>query len=144
MSSAFELHPTLAADTLSVATLPISELRLMKDARFPWCILIPRVQGLTEWHQLPAGTHDPLMAEIKVVSEVLLAEPAITKLNVGALGNRVPQLHIHVLGRHPGDPAWPDPVWGFGTPEPYEDGSADGFIARLLVGLSALTASGCQ
>ncbi len=131
MSTAFELHPVLARDTLPVAALPTAELRLMNDARFPWCILIPRIHGLTEWHHLPAEIYPPLMAEIKAVSEVLLAETGITKLNLGALGNRVPQLHIHVLGRHPDDPAWPDPVWGFGSPDPYPAGAADGLIARL-------------
>lgn len=131
MSVEFELHPTLARDTLPVAILSTSELRLMNDARFPWCILIPRIHGLTEWHHLPVLAQESLMVEMTSVSEVLLAESAITKLNVGALGNRVPQLHIHVLGRHPGDPAWPDPVWGFGSPQPYENGTAAALIARL-------------
>ena len=138
MSSSFELHPTLAVDTLPVAVLASSELRLMNDARFPWCLLIPRIAGLTEWHQLPAPMHAPLMAEITAVSEVLLAEPAITKLNLGALGNRIPQLHIHVLGRHPQDPAWPDPVWGFGTAEPYGPDSATALIQRLRTAVHPL------
>ncbi len=127
----FELHPRLARDTLPVASLGLSELLLMNDARFPWCILVPRRAGLREWHHLPATEQTRLMAEIEQVSEVLEALPGITKLNVGALGNLVPQLHIHVLGRHPDDAAWPGPVWGAGSPEPYAPGAAEGLMNRL-------------
>ena len=131
MTAVFELNPVLERDTLPIMITSTSELRLMNDARFPWCILIPRIQGLTEWHQLPPAAHGPVMAEIASVSEVLIAEPLVTKLNVGALGNRVPQLHIHVVGRHPGDPAWPDPVWGYGVARPYAEGAAWPLITRL-------------
>lgn len=127
----FELHPTLARDTLPVASLALSELLLMNDARYPWCILVPRVAGITEWHHLPASSQALLMTEITKVSEVLEVLPGITKLNVGALGNRVPQLHIHVLGRHPEDAAWPGPVWGAGSAEPYGPGAADSLIEQL-------------
>jgi diadenosine tetraphosphate (Ap4A) HIT family hydrolase len=131
----FELHPQLAADTLQVASLDLSELRLMNDARFPWCILVPRVPDIAEWHHLPQHQQSILMSEISAVSNVIEALPGITKLNVGALGNRVPQLHIHVLGRHPDDAAWPDPVWGFGTPERYDADAAYGFAAQLRAAL---------
>ena len=131
----FELHPQLAADTLQVASLDLSELRLMNDARFPWCILVPRVPDISEWHHLPQDQQSAVMAEISAVSDVIEALPGITKLNVGALGNRVPQLHIHVLGRHPDDAAWPDPVWGFGTPERYDTDAADDFVAQLSAAL---------
>ncbi len=133
----FELHQRLAADSLAVASLPVSDLRLMNDSRFPWCLLIPRLADLTEWHHLPAQAHPQIMAEIDLVSRVLQQEPAVTKLNVGALGNRVPQLHIHVLGRHPGDPAWPDPVWGNGSAIRYDQGQAEGLIGRLRAAVQA-------
>lgn len=127
----FELHSTLARDTLPVASLALCELRLMNDARYPWCILVPRVPGIREWHHLSDPDQARLMAEVGQVSEVLEALPGITKLNVGALGNIVEQLHVHVLGRHPEDAAWPGPVWGQGSARPYVTGTADGLINLL-------------
>jgi len=132
----FQLHPVLARDTLAVASLDVSELLLMNDARFPWCILVPRVPDISEWHHLPEELQGTVMSEISAVSSILETLPGITKLNVGALGNRVPQLHIHVLGRHPDDAAWPDPVWGYGTPERYATDAAEDFVARLQVALT--------
>jgi diadenosine tetraphosphate (Ap4A) HIT family hydrolase len=134
----FELHPQLARDTLPVARLRVSELLLMNDARFPWCILVPRIAGLTEWHHLTEASLAGVTAEIHAVSLVLEALPGITKLNVGALGNRVSQLHIHVLGRHPDDAAWPGPVWGQGTARPYAPGAADELLARLRNGVGRI------
>ena len=127
----FELHPALARDTLPVASLGLCELLLMNDARYPWCILVPRVPGISEWHHLPDPDQVRLLTEIRQVSEVLETLPGITKLNVGALGNIVKQLHVHVLGRHPEDAAWPGPVWGRGSAQPYARGAADGLIQRL-------------
>jgi len=132
----FELHPVLTRDTVSVARLPISELLLMNDARFPWCILVPRLADLSEWHHLPREHHPALMAEIEAVSLSLLELPETTKLNVGALGNRVPQLHIHVVARHPGDAAWPDPVWGFGQALAYTDPDQRHLLDHLRASLS--------
>ncbi|MEM8766884.1 MAG: HIT family protein, partial [Pseudomonadota bacterium] len=111
---AWVLDPTLARDTLAVASLSLSELLLMNDARYPWCILVPRRADVTEWHHLDSKDQQALNREISAVSPVLAAQPEVQKLNVGALGNRVRQLHVHIVGRHAGDPAWPDPVWGFG------------------------------
>ncbi len=135
----FELHPVLARDTLPVARLSASELLLMNDARFPWCILVPRVPGISEWHHLPEIEQGTVMREITAVSSFLEHLPEVSKVNVGALGNRVPQLHIHVLGRHPGDAAWPDPVWGFGTAMAYEAGSAERLVSQLRTALSNQT-----
>ena len=103
----------------------------MNDRRFPWCILVPRIAGISEWHHLPEAAQQTVMKEITAVSRFLEALPEITKLNVGALGNRVPQLHIHVLGRHPEDAAWPDPVWGFASAEPYEAANAGALIESI-------------
>jgi diadenosine tetraphosphate (Ap4A) HIT family hydrolase len=133
----FVLHPTLAGDTLPVASLEASELRLMNDARFPWCILVPRLPEVTEWHHLPGDTQALVTSEINRVGGWLETLPGVTKINIGALGNRVTQLHIHVLGRHPGDAAWPDPVWGHGNPEPYSPEAADRLIEQLRQSLSS-------
>jgi diadenosine tetraphosphate (Ap4A) HIT family hydrolase len=130
----FELDPRLAGDTLPRGDLPLCRVLLMNDARYPWLILVPRRSGCTELDQLERPQRGQLMDEIAMASAVLRAEPDAHKLNVGALGNVVRQLHVHVLARHPGDPAWPGPVWGRGRAEPYPPHDAgvrlDRFKAR--------------
>ncbi|XQA76970.1 HIT domain-containing protein [Xanthomonas sacchari] len=111
----FVLDPRLQADSAFVADGPLSQVRLMDDARFPWLLLVPRVGEASEWIDLDGGQQRLLLAEINQLSQLLRQEPGVHKLNIGALGNVVRQLHVHVLGRHPGDAAWPGPVWGSGT-----------------------------
>lgn len=94
---------------------------LLNDARYPWCVLVPRIAGLTELMQLDVAQGQRLFEELRLVSKTLVGHPGVTKVNVGALGNLVPQLHVHVIGRSPSDAAWPGPVWGFGEAEPYTD-----------------------
>lgn len=120
----FLLDPRLAADTVFVADGPLSQVRLMDDARFPWLVLVPRVADVSEWIDLDGGQQRLLLAEINQLSQLLRAEPAVSKLNIGALGNIVRQLHVHLVGRHPGDAAWPGPVWG--------SGSAQRFVPETL------------
>jgi len=112
--SGFDLDPRLAADSVFVADGPLSQVRLMDDARFPWLVLVPRVEGASEWIDLDGGQQRLLLAEVNQVSRLLQAEPGVEKLNLGALGNIVRQLHVHLVGRHEGDAAWPGPVWGSG------------------------------
>ncbi len=114
--SVFRLDPRLEADSHFVADGPLSQLRLMDDTRFPWLLLVPRVEGAVEWIDLDGGGQRLLLAELNQVSALLKAEPGVEKLNLGALGNVVPQLHVHLVGRRAGDPAWPGPVWGSGAP----------------------------
>lgn len=116
----FDLHPQLAADTAKVADLRLCRVLLMKDARYPWLILVPRKSDLTEIHQLPSKERALLMEEIAFCAQTLETLFAPDKINIGALGNLVPQLHIHVIGRRTDDPAWPGPVWGVGSAVPYE------------------------
>lgn len=127
----FQLHPRLAADTALVADWPLCRLLLMNDARFPWLILVPRRPDLVEILELDEADRALLMNEIVRAGEAVRAFPGITKLNIGALGNLVPQLHIHVVGRHPGDAAWPGPVWGFGRPEPYAPAEREATLAAV-------------
>ncbi|KAF1687664.1 diadenosine tetraphosphate hydrolase [Pseudoxanthomonas broegbernensis] len=115
MSGVFEPDPRLAADSVFVADGPLSQVRLMDDARFPWLLLVPRVAGAAEWIDLDGGQQRLLLAEINRLSRLLRAEAGVEKLNVGALGNIVRQFHVHVVGRHAGDAAWPGPVWGSGA-----------------------------
>jgi len=111
----FQLDPHLAADSVFVADGPLSQVRLMDDTRFPWLVLVPRVAGATEWIELDGGQQRLLLAEVNQAGALLRAEPGIEKLNIGALGNIVRQLHVHLVGRHAADAAWPGPVWGSGT-----------------------------
>jgi diadenosine tetraphosphate (Ap4A) HIT family hydrolase len=127
----FTLHPTLARDTLEVARLPLCRVLLMKDRRFPWLILVPEREAIREIHELPPEDRSQLVEEIAQAGRALerLFHPA--KLNVGALGNIVPQLHVHVVARFETDPAWPGPVWGSGPAVPYPEGEIEEVRERL-------------
>lgn len=131
--SAFLLHPTLARDTVEVTRLALCRVLLMKDRRFPWLILVPEREEVREIHELSAADRAVLIEEIARAGETLqrLFQPA--KVNVGALGNLVPQLHVHVVARFTTDPAWPGPVWGSGAAEAY----AEEEIAELRERLAA-------
>lgn len=111
----FVLDPRLAADTAFIADGPLSQVRLMDDTRFPWLVLVPRVNGVSEWLELDGGQQRLLLAEINQAGQLIRAQPGVEKLNIGALGNIVRQFHVHLIGRHEGDPAWPGPVWGQGA-----------------------------
>ena len=129
--SAFQMHQQLAADTFAVASLELCEVLLMNDSRYPWLILVPRLPELRELHDVPQSARTTLFDEIDLASRVLQQQFKPFKLNVGALGNVVPQLHIHVIARQPQDPAWPNPVWGNGTAVPYADTAADQLLDDL-------------
>jgi diadenosine tetraphosphate (Ap4A) HIT family hydrolase len=129
----FALHPRLAADCRLLGDLPLCRLLLMNDHRFPWCILVPRRAGLTEWHHVTGTDREALMTEIEAVSRALLDVRDVAKINVGALGNVVSQLHVHVVGRRPDDAAWPGPVWGSGAAAPYEPDALTELAGRLSV-----------
>jgi diadenosine tetraphosphate (Ap4A) HIT family hydrolase len=118
--SGFQLDARLAADSVFIVDGPLSQIRLMDDTRFPWLVLVPRVADASEWIDLDGAQQRLLLAEINQLSQLLRAEPGVTKLNIGALGNIVRQLHVHLLGRHEGDPAWPGPVWGSGPAQRFD------------------------
>ena len=128
---AFSLHERLARDTLPIGDLGLSRVLLMNDARFPWLVLVPRIDGIREVFELSASDQQRLIAEIVRCSERLKMLTGAAKMNIGALGNLVPQLHVHVVARGPGDGAWPGPVWGFGAPDPYAPAEGDAIIAQL-------------
>jgi diadenosine tetraphosphate (Ap4A) HIT family hydrolase len=110
----FVLDPRLAADSLMLAEGPLSQVRLMDDARFRWLVLVPRVADAVEWVDLSDEHQRLLLAEINRAAQLLRVTGACHKLNIGALGNVVRQLHVHVVARDEGDAAWPGPVWGSG------------------------------
>lgn len=111
----FELDARLRADTQHVAALPLCDVLLMKDARFPWLILVPRVAGCAEVLDLPERDRVLLWQEINQAAAVLRDVAPCDKLNIGALGNIVRQLHVHIVARKESDAAWPGPVWGSGA-----------------------------
>lgn len=115
----FELHPQLKSDTFLLAELQLCDARLMNDRRFPWLILVPRRAGARELTDLLPGDQRVLLDEITMCSRFLQQEFSPDKMNIAALGNMVPQLHIHVIARFKTDSAWPKPVWGVGAAEKY-------------------------
>lgn len=131
MTQEFILDARLEADSTLVLELPLCTLRLMNDARYAWALLVPKKAGLTEIIDLEEADRAQLMEEIARVSAALKKNSGCDKLNVGALGNMVPQLHVHVIARFKNDAAWPGPVWGVGTAEPRDASARDILIAAL-------------
>ena len=155
----FALHPRLAADTVFVADWELSRVLLMEDARYFWLILVPRIMApsglriasaatatspasadarggggpVTEITDLTAAERALLMEEAARAGAIIKTDGA-AKLNIGALGNLVPQLHLHVVGRGGGDPAWPGPVWGHSPAVPYEPAEKARRIALARAG----------
>jgi diadenosine tetraphosphate (Ap4A) HIT family hydrolase len=128
--SDFILDPRLAADSAFVADGPLSQVRLMDDTRFPWLVLVPRVADASEWIDLDGSQQRLLLAEVNQVGQLIRAEAGVEKLNIGALGNIVRQLHVHLVGRHTGDAAWPGPVWGSGTAQRHAPAALEGQLAQ--------------
>ncbi len=124
----WHLHPQLADDTHPLAQFALCEVRLMDDANHPWLILVPRVPNAVEVIDLDAAQQAQLIQEIDRASRALQVAVKPQKLNVAALGNVVPQLHVHVIARFHDDIAWPRPVWGTATAQPY---SPEQLIARV-------------
>ena len=127
----FTLDARLAADTLVIGDLGLSQALLMNDARYPWVILVPRRPQLVELTDLDLGERAVLTQELTQAADALLAWSGVEKINIGLLGNIVRQLHAHVVGRRAGDAAWPGPVWGAGAALAYEPAEADARLAWL-------------
>ena len=126
----WSLHPQLNADTVLVCDLALSRLLAMNDANFPWLILVPRRVGVSEIIDLGAE-QVTLMDELARVSRVLKDETRCDRLNVAAIGNVVPQLHVHIVARRRDDAAWPKPVWGAVPRRDYEAGEIERFVAVI-------------
>lgn len=131
MTDAFALDPRLSSDTVHLGDLALCSVLLMDDARFPWLVLVPRRAGASEITDLTPEDGAALMAEMRLAVGVMLALAKPDKVNVAALGNVVPQLHVHVVGRFLSDPAWPAPVWGVGTASPYPAHARAQMVERI-------------
>jgi len=137
MNAGFLLDPRLAADTRLVDQLDLCEVRLMDDARFAWLVLVPQRAGLVEIADLTPSERTLLWHEVDRAGGALRAVAPCDKLNLGALGNIVRQLHVHVVARREGDAAWPGPVWGNGAPVAYAEAPRVALIGQLRDALRA-------
>ncbi|MEN1939526.1 HIT family protein [Luteimonas sp. MJ246] len=133
----YALHPQLAADSHPLAGLALCDLQLMDDSNYPWLVLVPRVAGARELLDLDPGQRKDLVEEITRCEQLLLDVFQPHKLNVAALGNLVPQLHVHVIARFEHDPAWPAPVWGRVASRPYAPEALVGRVRELQAALAS-------
>lgn len=117
----YSLHPRLNEDCTVIGQFELCQLLMMNDAHYPWFILVPMQADISEIYQLNEENQQMLLAESSFLSERLMAHFKADKLNIAALGNIVPQLHVHHVLRYTSDPAWPSPVWGHGEAVTYDD-----------------------
>ena len=117
---------------------PLCETLLNDDSTWPWVILVPRVPGVEEIHDLSESDQQQLMQEIAVCSRAIKLYYDVDKINVGAIGCVCRQLHVHVLGRKEGDIVWPKPVWGATDPVRYEAGAADEAVQKMELSIVKL------
>lgn len=135
--SCFSLHNDFQAK-IRLGSLPLCEVLLEPNRHYPWLILVPRVAGALRLLDLPADLSAQLWQELHLAQTVVWGLQPLTQLNVGQLGNRCPQLHLHVVGRRADDPAWPGPVWGHPTIEAYRSEELDPLRERLQLALTCL------
>lgn len=133
----FALHPDLIRDTVEVTRLPLCRVGLMNDATYPWLVLSPMLPGLRDLHDVPPEHAPTVMAEIGRAARALQRLYTTDKINVAALGNVTPQLHIHVIARSAGDPAWPKPIWGIVPIKPYAADKLSDTVAKIRQALTA-------
>ena len=133
---AFHLDARLAEDTLSLGVHDNIDIRLMRDARYWWLVLVPQSDGAVEWQDLPEAEALALHKCAMHVADKLRDLAKADKMNIAALGNMVRQLHVHVIARHAGDAAWPGPVWGVGAAQAYGGDALDARIKALQLALS--------
>ena len=131
MPVAWTLHPQLERDTATFGDLPLSRVLIINDANFPWLLLVPRRPDMIDVIDLDEVEQAQLMTEIARVARALKEVTECDKLNIAALGNAVPQLHVHIIARRASDPAWPRPVWGVMQPLAHDAEEVQGFISAL-------------
>ncbi len=127
----FHLDERLARDSVLITTLGLCQLRLQNDCRWPWVVLVPQRNDVSELFDLTPLDQAVLTFETNLVASALKEVTGAVKINVGALGNIVRQLHVHIIARNEGDPCWPGPIWGQGTPAPYAEHDKQDFIKKL-------------
>jgi diadenosine tetraphosphate (Ap4A) HIT family hydrolase len=130
-SPAWSLHTQLQKDTIDIGDLPLSRVLVVKDAHYPWLMLVPRRADAVEIIDLDEAEQGQLMTEINRVGRALKEITKCDKLNIAALGNVVPQLHVHVIARRSSDAAWPRPVWGVMPPLAHDAGEVQALMTEL-------------
>lgn len=131
MPPAWSLHPQLEKDTINIGDLPLSRVLVINDANYPWLLLVPRRAGTIEIVDLDEVAQAQLMTEINRVARALQDVAKPDKLNIAALGNVVPQLHVHIIARRKSDAAWPRPVWGVVPALAHDPQEVEAFIGAL-------------
>ena len=133
----FSLHPQLAADTIPLADLNLCRVLLMNNCHFPWLILVPMRDNCRELFDLTPEDYTIVMSETRTIAAAFAQLTQAHKLNIAALGNMVPQLHIHIIARYTNDAAWPQPVWNAPQkPEPYAKNTLEILLEKLRCGLA--------
>ncbi len=132
----FELDQRLEDDTVRIGSLPLSLVLLNKDANYPWCILVPQRESIREIHHLSSADRQQLLDESCLLSEAMETVFQPLKMNVAALGNMVPQLHLHHIARFAEDKAWPGPIWGKVDAVEYSEEELDARVGRIAEILS--------
>lgn len=133
--SEFHLDARLARDSDLVMALDLCQLRILNDSRWPWLMLVPQRPDKTEIFELEPQDQARLSEEVSRVAEALKRVTEAGKINIGALGNVVSQLHVHVVARSAGDANWPGPIWGHGSAVPYDEDKKRTFLAALIQAL---------
>lgn len=131
MSAGFEIDDRLAGSSVPVGDWPLCHVRLSEDSRWPWLLLIPRRTGAVELFDLSPSDRTLLVEEAAKAAEIVRDLIGADKTNVATLGNQVPQMHVHVIGRKIGDAGWPGPIWGVGEPLAYAPGDLDQRVRRI-------------
>jgi diadenosine tetraphosphate (Ap4A) HIT family hydrolase len=131
MPAAWSLHSRLKEDTIDIGDLPLCKVLVIKDANYPWLLLVPRRDGAVEIIDLDEVEQAQLTTEVSRVARALKDITKCDKLNIAALGNVVPQLHVHVIARRTSDPAWPRPVWGVMPPLAHDAAEVQNLISAL-------------
>lgn len=144
MSAKFNLHSMLHHDCIELMEFPLCKLLLCNDSAYPWFILVPRVDDIQDIYQLDWQDQQQLLNESSLLSEFLMQEFQGDKMNVAALGNVCPQLHLHHIVRFKTDPCWPKPVWGQQGLTPYQDEQLSQLKSRLVAKLSLVLADSNQ
>lgn len=139
MSTEFQLHDMLIKDCIDIFELPLCKVLLMNDKQYPWFILVPKVSNIVDIYELEWEQQTQFLNESSLLSEVLMGIYKGTKMNVGALGNLCPQLHIHHIVRFQDDVAWPKPIWGLFPPIPYTDDEIEKVKNSVCTALSKAT-----
>jgi diadenosine tetraphosphate (Ap4A) HIT family hydrolase len=130
-AAGFSLDPAIERDSRPLMWLGLCELRVQNDRRWPWLLLVPQRPGIEEIHDLTPLDQAMLSFETTMVAKALKEATRCHKINIAALGNKVPQLHVHIIARNPDDTGWPGPVWGLGPAEPWRVEDFHAFVASI-------------